>query len=74
MLPNVETWMFYRGDGKKVEDELACVTVSAHHVKVVPIISVSRLIRDCIELRDKNGVNFATITWPSTIKARKVAS
>lgn len=67
MMPNVETWMFYRGDGKKVEDELACVTVSAHHVKVVPISQY-------IELRDKNGVNFATITWPSTVKARKVPS
>lgn len=67
MMPNVETWMFYRGDGKKVEDELACVTVSAHHVKVVPISQY-------IELRDKDGNNFATVTWPSTVKVRKVPS
>lgn len=65
MLPNVETWMFYRGEGKKVEDDLAAVTVSGHHIKVVPISQY-------IELRDKNGVHFATITWPSTVKIRKV--
>lgn len=64
MMPKVETWIFYRGDVKTLTQELAAVTVTAHHVKVVPISQY-------IELRDKDGVNFATITWPSTVKVRK---
>lgn len=67
MLPNVETWMFYRGEKETAETQLAAVTVSAHRIKVVPISQY-------IELRDKNGVNFLTLTWPSDVKVRKVGN
>lgn len=67
MLPKVETWMFYRGDGKKAEDDIAAISVSARDLKAVPVSQY-------IELRDKDDNNVVTITWPSTVKVRKVGN
>ena len=67
MLPTIGTWMFYRGDGTAKEDNLACLTLSAHAIKVVPISQF-------IELRHEKDEVFATVTWPSTVKVRKVGA
>lgn len=67
MWPFVETWMFYRGDGKKEEDLLGALTLSAEKIQVVPISQY-------IDLRNQKGETFATVTWPSTVKIRKVGA
>lgn len=65
MTIQVGTWMLSREDAEGKEHELAAVHLSAAGIKVVPISQY-------LELRDKDGAVFATLTWPSTTKIRKV--
>lgn len=65
MSIKVGTWMFYRGKESNEATELAAVHISSSNIKVVPVSQY-------IELRDRDGVVFATITWPSTTNIRKV--
>lgn len=65
MSVKVGTWMFYRGKSPSEGQELAAVTISANMIKVVPVSQY-------IELRDRDGNVFATITWPSTTNIEKV--
>lgn len=65
MSVKIGSWMLYRGDEKDETGALATVSISAKDIKVVPVSQY-------IELRDKDGVCFATITWPSTTKIRKI--
>jgi len=65
MMPTSETWIFYRGTLGKDEQELAIMTLTAHAIKAPPISQY-------IELRNDKGEVFATVTFPSTVKVRKV--
>lgn len=65
MSVKVGTWMFYRGKDPNEGQELAAVTISATEIKVVPVSQY-------IELRDRDGNVFATLTWPSTTNIHKV--
>lgn len=64
MSVKVQTWLFFRGKESAENTDLAAVTVSASEVKAVPVSQF-------IELRDRDGNVFATITWPSTTSVRK---
>lgn len=66
-MPKSETWMFYRGNGKKDEDNLAAICITAEKIKAVPLSQF-------IDLRDAKDETFATITFPSTVKIRRVGA
>lgn len=60
-----EAYIFYREFEDKTEQELGVFTVTAAKVKAV-------FVSQFIDLRDAKGDTFATITFPSWVKVRKM--
>ena len=64
-MPESHTFMLYKGDGKKDEDNLAVVTVTTESIRLVALSQF-------MDLRHDKDVTFATLTWPSSVRIREV--